>query len=146
MNDGSNGTARLAPEMTPLMLSGFTELATGALTGWVFAATIADPEKAKKLGVRSPARARQWHLDLIALGGLSILVSTALPRLPRHVEAPLIVGCWANAMAFGVLMVHPEIDERPAWRAAIGSAFVTTSTGFVGAARVAWRRRKTSRS
>lgn len=146
MSGVGDNVPRSAPEITPLMVSGFTELATGALTGWIFAATIADAEKARQLGVRSPARARQWHLDLIALGGLSILVSTALPRLPRHVEVPLIVGCWANAMAFGVLMVRPDLDTLPAWKAAIGSSFVTTSTGFVGAARVAWKRRKQSRA
>jgi hypothetical protein len=133
-----------AAEPSPLMLSGFTELALGALTGWVYSLAITDPERARRLGVRAPDRARQWHLDLIALGGLSVLVSTALPDLPRRVALPLGVGCWTNAMSFGVLMVRPELADTRPYKAAIGTSFVVTSAGFVGAAREAWRRRRRS--
>jgi hypothetical protein len=126
------------------MVSGFTELALGALTGWVYSLAITDPERARRLGIRAPDRARQWHLDLIALGGLSVLVSTALPELPRRVALPLGVGCWTNAMAFGVLMVSPDLVDTRSYQAAVGTSFVVTSAGFVGAAREVWRRRRGS--
>lgn len=125
-----------------LALSGFTELGLGAMTGWVYALTIEDPKKARALGIKSVDRVRQWHLDLIALGGLSVLVGTALPSLPRRVAVPVGVGSWTNAMAFGVLMVKPELVENPVYRVAITGSFAVTSGGFVGAAREAWRRRK----
>ena len=69
-----------------LVLSGLTELATGALTGWPYALAINDADKARKLGVRSVPRLRQWHLDLIALGSLSVLIGTAVPDLLTGTE------------------------------------------------------------
>ena len=39
-----------------LIASGFAVVAAGALTGWPFALGIADPETAKKVGIRSLAR------------------------------------------------------------------------------------------
>lgn len=130
------------PEIDGLVLSGFTELGVGAMTGWLYALALDDPDRARALGIRSVDRLRQWHLDLIALGGLSVLVGTALPSLPRRVAVPLGVGAWTNAMSFGVLMLRPDLPERRAWRVAIGTSFLITSTGFVGAAREAWSRRR----
>lgn len=49
------------PEVDGLMLSGLTELALGALTGWPYALAVADSELVKRLGIRSTARLRQWH-------------------------------------------------------------------------------------
>ena len=60
-----------------MLLSGLSELALGALTGWPYALAISDPERAKRLGIRSTPRMRQWHLDLIALGSLTVLASRA---------------------------------------------------------------------
>jgi hypothetical protein len=135
-----SGTADQQP-VSGLMVSGFTELAAGALSGWLYALVITDPERARALGIKAPARVSQWHLDLIALGGLSVLVSVALPGLPRRVTLPLVVGSWTNAMSFGVLALAPEADEHRLYRAAIGASFIATTTGFVGAAHQAWRRR-----
>ncbi len=42
-------------------------------------------------------------------------------------------------MSFGVLVVAPELEDHPAYRAVIGS-FVATSTGFVGMAGEGLRR------
>jgi hypothetical protein len=137
------GERSTAPrQIDGLVLSGFTELGFGALTGWVYALAIEDPDRARALGIKSVDRVRQWHLDLIALGGLSVLVGTALPSLPRRVAVPLAVGSWTNAMSFGVLMVKPDLTENLVYRAAITGSFAVTSVGFVGAAREAWSRRR----
>ncbi len=81
---------------------------------------------------------RQWHLDLIALGSLTVLAATAVPNLPPKVAVPLTVGAWTNANAFGVLVVRPDLHDHPVYRAAAVGSFVLTSTGFVGLTRAAW--------
>ena len=124
-----------------LVLSGLVELAAGALTGWPFALARSDPDRVRKLGIRSTPRLRQWHLDLIALGGLSVLVGTAVPELPRRVSLPLAVGCWTNASSFGLLAFKPDAERHPAYRAAVGASFATVSWGFTSLAVVALRRR-----
>jgi hypothetical protein len=128
------------PAVDGLVVSGLTELAVGALTGWLYALAIADPDRARTLGVRSVARLRQWHLDLIALGGLTVLLGTALPDLPRRVRWPLGIGAWTNAMSFAVLMLDPPAKDNPVYRGAVGGSFIAASTGFVGAAREGFKR------
>ncbi len=130
----------MAPTPNQAMLAaGFTEIALGALTGWPYALAIAEPERAKALGIRSNHRLKQWHLDLISLGGLTVLASVAVPNLPKSVAVPLTVGAWTNANAFGVLVFRPHLHEHPAYKAAVLGSFAATSTGFVGLARAAWR-------
>lgn len=131
-----------ARRVHPLVASGFAEVALGALAGWPYALVKADPERARRIGIKAPARLRQWHLDLVMLGGLSALAGTALPDLPRRVAWPLGVGAWTNAMAFLPLVVAPEVERHPAYRAAVGASFVTTSAGFAGLAATALRRRR----
>ena len=123
-----------------LVASGLVELALGALAGWPYALAVDDPEAARRLGVRSPARLRQWHLDLIALGGLSVLIGSSVPRLPPWVAIPLGVGAWTNANAFGVLVVRPDLKEHAAYRAGAVTSFATVSFGCVGLAAVGVRR------
>ena len=124
-----------------LALSGLTELALGAQTGWLMALAVSDPDKLKALGVRSAGRLRQWHLDLIALGGLTALASVVVPDPPRKVAVPLAVGAWVNANAFGVLAFRPELKDHPAYRAGVIGSFLSASWGFTGLAAVAWHRR-----
>jgi fatty acid desaturase len=123
-----------------LVLSGVTELAVGALTGWPYALAVSDPEKVRKLGIRSVPRLRQWHLDLIALGGLTMLVGTAVPNLPRRVAWPLAVGAWTNANAFGLLAFNPDADHHRSYRAAVGTSFATVTWGSMSLAVLVARR------
>jgi hypothetical protein len=125
-----------------LIVSGLSELAVGALTGWPYALAVSDPERARELGIRSTARLRQWHLDLIALGALAVLVGTAVPDLPRRVAWPLALGCWTNANAFGVLVVKPDAKDHPAYRAGTVASFATVSWSVLSLVHLAARRRR----
>lgn len=97
-----------------LVVAGLTELAMGALTGWPMALAVSSPEDLPKIGIRSGARLRQWHLDLIMLGSLTAAAPKLVPNRPRKVAVPLAVGAWVNANAFGVLAFRPELKSiRP---------------------------------
>ena len=127
-----------------LVLSGILELAAGALSGWPYALAVKSPDRIGALGIQSVPRLRQWHLDLIALGGLSVLVGSAVPDLPRGVAWPLAAGAWTNANAFGVLAFRPEWKGSPVYQAAVAGSFVAVTWGYAGLAVLAtkrWRER-----
>jgi hypothetical protein len=122
------------------VVSGLTELALGALTGWPMALSVTQPAELEKLGIRSGARLRQWHLDLIMLGGLTAASSRFVPEPPAAVALPLAVGAWTNANAFGLLTFRPDLKDHPLYKAGVIASFVSTSWGFTGLAAVAWKR------
>src|SRR4051812_46081428 len=95
----SRRSRREAPAVHGLVVSGLTELVLGALTGWPMAIAVSRPQDLEKLGIRSGARLRQWHLDLIMLGGLTAAAPSFVPDVPRTVAVPLAVGAWVNANA-----------------------------------------------
>jgi hypothetical protein len=123
-----------------LVVAGLTELALGALTGWPMAVAVSGPDDLGRIGIRSGARLRQWHLDLIMLGSLTAAAPRLVPDLPRKVAVPLAVGAWVNANAFGVLAFRPELKEHPVYKAGVAGSFMSASWGFVGLAGVAWKR------
>lgn len=104
------------------------------------AIAVSRPEDLPKLGIRSRARLRQWHLDLIMLGSLTAAAPRLVPNPPRKVAVPLAVGAWVNANAFGVLAFRPELKEHPAYKAGVAASFISASWGFTGLAAVAWKR------
>ncbi|QEC48773.1 hypothetical protein FSW04_15130 [Baekduia soli] len=132
--------AKDAPPIDGLVVSGLTELALGALTGWPMAVAVSRPHDLPRLGIRSGARLRQWHLDLIMLGSLTAAAPRLVPNPPRAVALPLAVGAWVNANAFGVLAFRPELKDHPVYKAGVGASFVSASWGFTGLAAVAWKR------
>ncbi|WP_035129340.1 hypothetical protein [Conexibacter woesei] len=125
-----------------LVVSGLLEVAAGAMAGWPYTLVRQDPEAARRLGIKSGARIRQWHLDLAMLGGLTVAVGTAVPDAPKWASVPLGVGAWTNAMAFLPLAFMPESDRHPVYRSLAGASFIATSTGFVGMALTGLRRRR----
>ena len=79
--------------------------------------------------------------DLIALGGLSVLVGSAVPDLPRRVAWPLTAGAWTNAHASGVLAFKPEWKDSRVYQAAVAGSFAAVTWGHVGLAVLAAKRR-----
>lgn len=125
-----------------LVVSGVTELAAGAMSGWVYAALKRDPNRLRALGVRAPHRIRQWHLDLAMLGGFSAVCGLAVPDAPRYTTIALGIGAWTNAFAFLPLAFRPDLEDRPAFVVPVVASFTVTSIGFCGIARQAWRCRR----
>lgn len=79
--------------------AGGVELAVGAVSGWVVWMST-DTDWLKKIGVRSPRRIFQAHLDLIIMGVILIAAGTAAPEFPMPWSAFLVVGAWTNALLF----------------------------------------------
>lgn len=125
-----------------LVTSGLVEIATSAMSGWLYALVIADKEKARRLGIVSGGRIRQWHLDLAALGTATVAIGAAVPDAPKPLQATLAVGAWSNAMMFLPLAFRPDWEGAKLYRAAAIGSFVTTSVGFVGYAATALRSRR----
>lgn len=119
-----------------MLVSGLTEVTLGALTGWPYAVAISDPDKIRAIGIKSVPRLRQWHLDLIALGSLTVLVAASVPDLPRRVAWPLSIGAWTNAHSFGVLMIWPDAKDHPVYRTAIVGSFTAVTWGWVSLLRL----------
>ncbi len=85
-------------------------------------------------------------LSELALGALvGWPVSLVVPDPPRAVAAPLAIGAWTNANAFGVLAFRPELKDHPAYRASVIASFIATTWGFTGLASVAWQRWRAGR-
>jgi hypothetical protein len=133
------------PAPSGLVTSGVVELAAGALSGWVYAAVRYDRDGASKLRIASPARIRQWHLDLIALGTGTVAMGLAVPDAPRGVQRALAAGAWTNAMMFLPLAYRPDLLQQPAYRTLGLASFVATSVGFSGMGVSALRRRRAAR-
>jgi hypothetical protein len=128
--------------VSALVTSGVVELAAGALSGWLYSAVRYDGDGARKLRIKSPARIRQWHLDLIALGTSTVAVGLAVPNAPKGIERALAAGAWTNAMMFLPLAYRPALLQNRAYRAMGLVSFVSTSVGFTGMAVSAVRRRR----
>lgn len=139
----SVGSPRSAP--SGVVTSGVVELGAAALSGWVYALAKYDPERGRALGIKSPARIRQWHLDLAALGTATVALGLAVPDAPKPVRRALAIGAWSNAMMFLPLAFRPEALDDPAYRTAGIASFVSTSVGFTGMAVTALRRHRAAR-
>lgn len=110
------------------------EVAVGALTGYPYAALRAAPDLAARSGVHAPDRIRQWHLDLIALGAMSVLAGTVSPTMPRWVAWSLGVGAWTNAMSFLPLAFRPQLERSSVFRGLVTASFTANAVGWTSLA------------
>src|SRR3954464_8185210 len=122
------GTA-LTSRPSALLVSGLTELAAGALTGWVYTVAVKRPDLLRRIGISSPDRIRQWHLDLGMLGAYTVVAGLAVPDPPRPVALALGVGAWTNATSFLPLAFREEVVDSPAYVVPVVASFIATSVG-----------------
>lgn len=114
--------------------AGALSLASAALLGWLMALQRAEPWAIKKMGIASPHRIQQLHLDQVMMGVILLSSGSAFPSLPDHFAGPLLVGCILNPIGFVPLAFFPTCDQTLWYRAAIGFSFISSSIGFVGMA------------
>ena len=124
-----------------LVTSGVVELAAAALSGWVYTLAVRDKERARRLGIVSTPRIRQWHLDLAALGTSTVALGLAVPDAPKAVQYSLGAGAWSNAMLFLPVAFSPRLADDRRYLTVVGASFASTTIGFVGIAATALRRR-----
>lgn len=120
--------------MSTLVKVGLCELALGALSGWVVVLRTEYPDVLRKLGVRSPRRVLQAHLDWIIMGLILIAVGTALPDLPTWLAWVLGFGAVVNATLFVPLAFRESASKALPYRVITLVSFTAMSVGTVGAA------------
>ncbi|CQD16482.1 hypothetical protein BN970_03506 [Mycolicibacterium conceptionense] len=94
----------------------------------------------QSLGIRSPDRIRQWHLELMMQGAFTVACGLAVPSRPRVVAVALAVGAWSSPSAFLPVAFKPELEARPAFRMVAVLTNVATTIGYVGIVGTVWRR------
>src|SRR5262245_14182995 len=114
--------------MPALARLGLIELAFGATLGWGVAATLFAPEALKRVGVKSPRRVLQCHLDYIIMGVLVTAVAHAAPDVPTWTKVALGFGTVANP-AFFMVLAFGESLARQAWFKPLMLASFTATSG-----------------
>lgn len=112
---------------------GAVELALGALSGWIVWMAL-DTQWLKKIGVRSPRRLLQAHIDLIMMGTILIAVGAAAPDFPAPWSYLLVIGAWTNALLFVPAAWHDKKPTDFKANAAQAVSFTMVSTGTVALA------------
>jgi hypothetical protein len=120
--------------MNLLVQVGLCLLALGALLGWVVMLRTAFPAMLAAVGVRSPRRVLQTHIDFLMMGVILIAVGLALPDLAGWNRALLIAGAVVNPLLFVPLAFREAYADAVPYRVVTVLSFTAMSAGAVGAA------------
>ena len=120
--------------MSLLGTIGLWSLAVGALSGWLVAASIDQPQIIRRLRIRHPGRIRQTHLDWIMMGILLLAVDAAVDDIPDWITALIAFGTVVNPLLFIPLAYDAEASKRRIYRAVTGVSFVALSAGLTALA------------
>ncbi|MGW0158544.1 hypothetical protein ACWDUN_04400 [Mycobacterium sp. NPDC003323] len=120
--------------MSVLVKVGLFELAFGALLGWAVAANLIAPDLIKRLGIVSPRRIMQAHLDYIMMGVILIAVGLALPELATWIVVLVIIGTLLNPTLFLPMAFSENASKTRLFTVVSLLSFVATSVGLVAAA------------
>lgn len=120
--------------MNVLTQVGLCLLAFGAVSGWVVVLRTEYPDLLRRVGVKSPRRLLQAHIDYIIMGVILIAVGTALPDLATWNRIALVVGTFVNPTLFLPLAFREDWSKAVVYRVVTVASFATMSVGTVGAA------------
>ena len=116
--------------MSLLGTLGVWSLATGALSGWLVAASVDQPQLLPRLGVKHPGRIRQTHLDWIMMGLILLVVDVAVDGIPGWITALVAFGTVVNPLLFVPLAFDAGASDRLAYRAITLVSFAALSIGL----------------
>lgn len=120
--------------MSALVRIGLIELAFGAVLGWAVLVSVAQPATLGRLGVASPRRILQAHLDFIIMGLILVAVGLAAPGIPGWLAVALAIGTWVNPALFLPLAFHEKSAGTAVFKLVSGLSFVAVSGGLVAVA------------
>lgn len=120
--------------MSVLVRVGLFELAFGALLGWAMVGNLAAPQLMERLGIVSPRRILQAHLDYVMMGLILIAVGLALPGPATWIAVLVIVGTLLNPTLFLPLAFNEKLAKTLAFQGVSFVSFLAVSVGLVAAA------------
>ncbi|WP_406274453.1 hypothetical protein OH799_01210 [Nocardia sp. NBC_00881] len=120
--------------MSALVRIGLLELAFGTLLGWAVAADIAAPDRVRRIGVVSPRRILQAHLDYIMMGLVLVAVGLAASDLSFWIALMVVAGALLNPTLFLPVAFRESLAEALAYRSLSVCSFLAISIGLVAAA------------
>jgi hydroxylaminobenzene mutase len=120
--------------MTLLGTLGVWSLALGALSGWLVAASIDQPQLLQRLRVKHPGRIRQTHLDWIMMGLILLVVDVAIDDIPGWITALVAFGTVVNPLLFVPLAFDATASDRAPYRAVTLVSFAALSIGLTALA------------
>ena len=120
--------------MSVLVRVGLFELAFGALLGWAMVGNLAAPQLMTRIGIISPRRILQAHLDYVMMGLILIAVGLALPALATWIAVLVIGGTLLNPTLFLPLAFNERLAKTRGFQGVSAVSFLATSVGLVAAA------------
>ncbi|WP_395306860.1 hypothetical protein V4U86_15485 [Mycobacterium sp. AMU20-3851] len=120
--------------MSVLVRVGLVELAFGALLGWAMVGNLAAPQLMTRIGIISPRRILQAHLDYVMMGLILIAVGLALPALASWIAVLVIGGTLLNPTLFLPLAFNERLAKTRGFQGVSAVSFLATSVGLVAAA------------
>lgn len=120
--------------MSFLVQLGLCELAVAGLMGWIIVVRLERPELLTRIGVESPRRLLQAHLDYVMMGLIAIAVGLTLPGLQDWIVAAVAFGTVLNPFLFLPLAWDERRANQLPFRVLTIVSFVAMSGGLVAAA------------
>ncbi|WP_028938439.1 hypothetical protein [Pseudonocardia spinosispora] len=120
--------------MSGLARVGLIELAFGALLGWAVLLSFTTPDLIRRIGIVSPRRILQTHLDFIIMGLILIAVALVAPGIPTWLAVVLAAGTIVNPALFVPLMFN-ERSATAKWFQLLSTlSFIAVSGGLTAVA------------
>jgi hypothetical protein len=121
--------------MTPTLAKiGLVEIAVAALLGWLLVLRLENPDLLRRLGIKSPRRILQCHLDQVMMGLILIAIALAVPDLPDWIKVPVVFGTLMNPLLFLPQAFSDTIGDTVAFKAVSAVSLVATSGGLTAVA------------